>query len=553
MPWIETNKIRSSSAGVFHDKTLLSHTDSYHVYNGLDCLLTFEIFDAISPQLSRRPDAQLTYNFERGMQAPALDMMRRGFKIDAYERRVGIDNLEKLKLRLETILNRYGKAIWGKPLNANSPKQLKECLYGAMGIPPVELSFKGTRRVTTNREALERIQDYFHALPVVLCILAIRDVGKRLSVLKSEIDDDSRMRTSYNVAGTATGRWSSSSNVFGGGTNLQNITPELRRMFVADDGKKLCYLDLEQAESWVTGLLVWATVGDDSYLRAIQSGDLHTFVARMVWPALKAKEDLYDFSTGALTCRAGTTWTDGNSKINKALAEQTFYRHFSYRDMSKRGGHASNYLIKPPTMHRHLHIPIPICRAFQETYYGKFVGLPRWHQWTATTIQTFHSLTTPLDTVRHFFGRPGDDATLREAVAHSPQSTVGQVLNLILWRMWKAGFQNLAQIHDAVVFQYPESADESSIIRSALSLTSVPISMPGLWINEHSNPTLPPSNLGQTKTIIIPAECKVGWNWADEEIKTSRGKIKNPDGLRKWKPGKRDERRRLTGLDRIIS
>lgn len=524
MPWIETDKLKESSLGVLYNGKPLSHTDSYHVYNGLDCLLTFEIFEAVSPQLTSRPDAQLTYNFERGMQAPALYMMRRGFKVDAYERRVGIDYLEKLKLRLESILNRYANAIWGKPLNANSPKQLKAFLYGAMGLPPVELSFKGVRRVTTNREALEKCQDYFHALPVVLCILAIRDHGKRLSVLRSEIDSDSRMRTSYNVAGTETGRWSSSANVFGGGTNLQNITPELRRMFVADDGQKLCYLDLEQAESWVTGLLVWATVGDESFLHAIRSGDLHTFVARMVWPSL----------------------------ADKSAAEQIFYRHFSFRDMSKRGGHASNYLIKPPTMSRHLHIPVPICRSFQDTYYAKFPGLPRWHQWTATEIQTQHRLVTPLGTLRHFFGRAGDDATLREAVAHVPQHCVGLILNLILWRMWKAGLDILAQIHDAVVFQYPETADEARVISSALALTSVPLTVSGMWKNEYSNPALPPSNIGETRTIIIPAECKIGWNWADEEIKTSRGKMKNPEGLRKWK-GSPDDRRRLTGLDRLIS
>lgn len=526
MPWIDTDKLKQATIGVIHDGKPLSATTQYHVYNGLDCLLTFEIFEAVAPQLAVRPDAQLTYNFERGMQAPALAMMRRGFKVDAYERRRGIETLEVLKTRLESILNRYANAIWGRPLNANSPKQLNAFLYGAMGLPPVELSFRGVRRVTTNREALEKLQDYFHALPVVLCILAIRDVGKRLSVLRSEIDGDSRMRTSYNVAGTETGRWSSSANVFGGGTNFQNITPELRRMFVADDGKKLCYLDLEQAESWVTGLCVWATVGDESFLTAIRSGDLHTSVAKMVWPSLTSKAD----------------------------AEQTFYRHFSYRDMAKRGGHASNYLVKPPTMSRHLHIPRHICETFQQTYYGKFPGIPRWHQWTATTIQRDHKLITPLGNARHFFGRAGDDATLREAVAHVPQSTVGLILNLILWRMWKAGFDVLAQIHDAVVFQFDDAPGvEQSVLKQALSLTSVPITMPGLWINEHDNPALPPTNLGESRTIIIPAECKVGWNWADFEIKTSRGKIRNPDGLRKWREGVCDERRRLTGLDRIIS
>jgi hypothetical protein len=210
-------------------------------------------------------------------------------------------------------------------------------------------------------------------------------------------------------------------------------------------------------------------------------------------------------------------------------------------------------MVKPPTMSRHLHIPKLICESFQETYYGQFPGLPRWHVWTAGEIQTTHYLSTPLGTGRHFFGTPGDAATIREAVAHTPQSTVGQILNLILWRMWQAGYDLLAQIHDAVVFQYDEFANERGVVEKALHLAEVPITVRGRWRNEHSNPALPPSNEGESRTIIIPAECKIGWNWADEKIKTSRGEIQNPDGLRKWKKDRPDERRRLSGLDRIIS
>ena len=45
------------------------------------------------------------------------------------------------------------------------------------------------------------------------------------------------MRFSFNVAGASTGRWSSSENPMWTGTNGQNITDEMRRMFVADPGR----------------------------------------------------------------------------------------------------------------------------------------------------------------------------------------------------------------------------------------------------------------------------------------------------------------------------
>jgi len=60
------------------------------------------------------------------------------------------------------------------------------------------------------------------------------DLQKKIDILKTEIDKDGRIRTSYNIAGTNTGRLSSSFSEFGTGTNLQNIEESLRSMFVAD-------------------------------------------------------------------------------------------------------------------------------------------------------------------------------------------------------------------------------------------------------------------------------------------------------------------------------
>ena len=51
-----------------------------------------------------------------------------------------------------------------------------------------------------------------------------------LGVLRTPLDPDGRMRCSYNVSGTENWRWSSSKNVYGRGTNLQNITASMRRM-----------------------------------------------------------------------------------------------------------------------------------------------------------------------------------------------------------------------------------------------------------------------------------------------------------------------------------
>ena len=403
----------------------LSPHDSHQIYNGLDAGITLEVWQALRQELDREEStcearawqigARTNYSFERAMQGPALAMMRRGILVDQYYRWEVIAQLEARMSHLQNVLNEFSCAVWGKPLNANSHHQLKQFFYEVMKLPEQVQYVKGQRRTSINRDALEKLGIFFHAEPICNTIIRIRDLGKKVSVLRSEIDADSRMRTSYNVAGPETGRWSSSSNVYGGGTNLQNITEELRRLFIADQGYKFAYIDLSQAESRCLAFLCYTLFGSTRYLDACESGDLHTLAATLIWP---------DFD-----------W-QGDLKHDKAIAETPFYHHFSYRDMSKRGGHASNYYGKPFTIARHLKVPQPLIESFQDRYFSAFPELQEYHKWCARELQLRGQISTPLLTTRHFFGRVNDDSTLREAIAHVPQHLVGVLLNLALWRVW---------------------------------------------------------------------------------------------------------------------
>lgn len=485
MPIFDTSTLQEGQVLPFNDQ----------IYNGLDCCITHEVLEALRPL--GQPQI---YSFARALQAPVLDMMQRGFKIDTYERSKGIQQLEAEILRLTTMLNRFSNAVWDAPLNANSPKMLIDFFYKHMQIPEIWVSKKGERKLSMDREALEKLDNYFHARPLVATILAIRDATKQLSVLRTEVDSDGRMRTSYNVAGTETGRFSSSTNAFGTGTNLQNITASLRKMFISDPGYKICGIDLEQAESREVGWLSGTICGDWAYLDACYSGDLHTLVARTAWPELE--------------------WTD-DPKRDRAIADTPFYRHLTYRDMAKKLGHGSNYRGLPPTMARHAKLPVAVAEQFQRRYFERFAGIPKWHRWVAQQLQTTNRLITPLGRERTFFGRANDDTTLREAIAFSPQSSTGDRLNLILWRIWKhmPQVQLLAQVHDALYFQYPEHLDETAIISEALSHFDLE------FTHESGH------------KLIVPGEAKVGWNWGNFDPET------NPDGLAKWK-GKKDERTR---------
>ena len=107
-------------------------------------------------------------------------------------------------------------------------------------------------------------------------------------------------------------------------------------------------------------------------------------------------------------------------------------------------------------------------------------------------------------------------------------------MNLALWRIWYhmgTRIQLLAQVHDAVYFQFPERADAGALIAEAITYLRTPFS--------HTRPN------GQARTFDVPGEAKVGWNWGNYHEKH------NPDGLQKWK-GQDGRKRSGSGLQRVM-
>jgi DNA polymerase I-like protein with 3'-5' exonuclease and polymerase domains len=503
--------------------------DQLQIYNGLDCMVTLEVLDAIRPQLAARPDASGIYAFERALQAPYLEIMQRGFRVNQGARLEAAQELRAKREFLEGLLNELAIGVWGRELNARSPAQLNEFFYRALRMPEQWISQKGQKRLSSNREALEKLDAYMHARPFVATILAIRDIGKQLDVFEGDIDQEGsvfRFRAAYNIAGTETGRPSSSTNAFGTGGNAQNIAPGLRYVFEADPGYKMVSIDLEQVEARDVGFIEGCLFNNWKFLDACESGDLHTNNAKLVWPELP--------------------WP-GDAKGDKAVAERQFYREFTYRDMAKRGSHLSNYSGTAWTMARALKIPQPVAEEFQARYCrGPRCAFPahaQWWQWTATQLQTLREITTPFGRTRQFFGRPGDDTTLREAIAFLPQSMTADRMNLGLWRTWRRepGVQLLAQTYDSITFQVLDDERVDETIGRVLEHLAVELRSPS------------------DRRYVVPAEAKLGWNWGNAWTAEDNAKLAakslpprrlNPEGLVKWKPGA-DKRRRLLGVKQL--
>jgi len=483
------------------DLSKFSSDETYWLYNGFDNCLTYEIFDTLMSQADET--ALATYNLSLSLQAPILEMNLRGLRVNNNRKFKVVNSLRKLTTQLEAQLKEIvEQGIGLQDFNWNSPAQLKHLLYEVLSLPvQKKRNARGVFSATTDEGALEKLSVHFLAEPICSHILALRGIGKSLSFLATGIDSDGRMRTRFNIAGTNTGRFASSSTDYGTGTNLQNVNSAMRSVFVADPNMMFCNIDLEQADSRNMGAVCWNRLlqshGEEfagAYLDACESGDLHTTVTKMAYKDLP--------------------W---GTETDRALADRIAHRHLSYRDLSKKLGHGSNYLGTPPTMAKHARIPVPMAKAFQAEYFGAFPCLPEVHASIINEVKKTQCLTTLFGRRRFFWDRPEAASTHREAVAYFGQSMTADELNHGLMRLWRTGkVQLLVQVHDSILFQFPAKYRDE-IVPLALECLSTKMV------------------LDKGRVFTVGNEAMTGWNWGyvSEE---------NPDGLKKWKGS--DERRR---------
>lgn len=475
-----------------------SATDKFHIYNGMDCCVTLEVLHNLPP-LDETTSA--TYQKSMALHGPVLEMNLRGVLVDKAKIASVSERLLRDATRVREQLDEIvTQGVGAEAINPGSWQQVMRLLYNDMGIKPEKgRNGKGEWAPSVGRKQLEKLRGNFWAEPIINHILSYRDLVKQAGVLKTGLDRDGRIRTSFAIAGTDTGRFASYGSPFGTGTNLQNISPRLREIFVADPGMKFAYIDLEQAESRAVGAICWNRGFGSKYLDFCESGDLHTNVARMTF---------------------ALDWTD-DPKKNRTLADGSHYREFSYRDSCKRLGHGSNYYGKPLHMSAETRIPKDLVEQFQSSYFRAFPEIPAWHEWTRRKLINDGWITSLKGRRRQFFGRRFAEDTLRAAIAYDPQGSVADIISDAILSIWKSSLpvQLLLQVHDALLVQYPEHLEDEILPKvQALMAIETPL-MNG-------------------RSLIIPTEAATGWNWG-------YASASNPDGIKKYK-GHDDRKRSVT-------
>lgn len=232
------------------------------------------VFEKTDKAIAENGQEKLLHEIELPLAEVLASMEREGFLADAD----GIKRFgDMLSERIEKLVADI-YVLADCEFNLNSPKQLGEVLFEKLGLPAKKKTKSG---YSTNADVLEGLaSDY----PVVAKILEYRTLAKLKSTycdgLLKAIEPDGRIRSTLNQTETRTGRISSTE------PNLQNIPVrsdlgrEMRKFFIADEGKVLIDADYSQIELRVLA----HAANDKNMLDAFNNGDdIHAITASQVF------------------------------------------------------------------------------------------------------------------------------------------------------------------------------------------------------------------------------------------------------------------------------
>lgn len=384
------------------------------------------------------------------------------------------EELERERDNFMRIIDQECNAALNKTINPKSPKQLKEALSTmGMKLPTKRVKGKQDEQTSTDKKALVKLRRKYPKAEILPALIGLSAANKRLSSYIDFDYDRGTQRVHYTLdgCGTETGRWSGFGSAWGTGFNPQTVPKAVRRCFIPDDGTVFVQIDLKQAES---RYVAWDGP-DPKLMELLEEGrDVHRYVAGKIFK--KPEEMVTEFE----------------------------------RNLGKKAGHASNYGTGPRTFAEMALVEMGYyleereAKDILEGYMMAFPGVRKRQQNVKALLYQQRMLKTPLGRVRHFFGRM-DDSTFREAYAYCPQSTIPDITNYLMLKLWdERDYLGLAyeeqgrfllQVHDSLLLQCRENR-LSEVVEFARDLK-----------NWHPDITLPGGKL------LIPVDIEYGTNW----------------------------------------
>lgn len=470
-------------------------TDTHNTYCCKDSLVTYEIYEKHKKLLSTRDEARQHFEFNMSL-LPAVSYMElRGMRFDVEGSRAAA---REIRSEISVLQSRID-VLNGEPLNINSPKQMQNCLYRRMGLEPQYKVERGkkTNKLTCDAVALLKLLTR-HNSDIVYNILKTRALEGFEEQLLAPVDTDGRIRTTYNVVGTETGRLAGYGSNTGSGFNLQTVTKKARRYYIADPGMYMFQVDLSGADGW--------TVAAHS--------------ERLNDPFM-----IEDYYAGVKPARViAAMYQRGNDKSiarrdpdsMKAIIASVEIPEWLYA-ACKAIQHGSSYGMGLNTMSNNIllrswkddgepvYVAPKACGVLQDLFFARYKGVVHYQGWIKLELQNKGKLPCASGHVRNFFGRLTDNATLGSAYAHEPQANTTYATNLALRNLvydpenrderGRYIIEPLHQVHDAVIGQFPKDRLEWATAKLKTYFHN-PMTIAG-------------------KTLVIPYEGEYGSYWGD--------------------------------------
>jgi len=379
---------------------------------------------------------------------------RNGILIDA-------DYLHDVSKRVGKELDEIHREITrlvGRPINMNSPMQMRDYFFNELKLRPIGFSKGGKSGVKQAQVNWDFLDHYANDVPVAQLMLRYRDLSKLKGTyadgLPRFFDQHGRIHTRFNQDVARTGRLSSAD------PNLQNIPNaeadkhRVRAAFISPPGKNLVCFDYQALEM---RLLAAASMEKDMIDIFLKGWDIHMGNASLVFglpyddikaAKKKDKKDLNDYDRRCLKARADV----------KAI------------------GFGLNYGMKENLLAKNLQCSVEEAKKLMEAYMSRYPAVRAFYdEAIAETAGTApHYAYTLLGRRRHLpeIQSPNDMdrwRAERQAVNMQIQGTAADAAKMAMILIADArlderfGCRMLLQVHDELVFECPEETCEEAM------------------------------------------------------------------------------------------
>lgn len=478
-------------------------SERLYLYCAKDCVSTYQIYKKQMIEAEEVGVKPFIENHLMKFYPVYRDLQTRGIQVDGKKK-------QELLTKYETMLEMTTvdiEDILGRKINPLSPKQCHELLYDELNLPKQKKRRQdGEYTDTADEDAIEflllnHVED-LATRNVLNKIIQCRKVTRILGYLNIPLHEGDIFHTSYNLAGTETGRTSTSKSgdrfykyvnekleQIDLGFALQTIPKhgfelpdgtrigqDIRSIFVPRNG----YIFAEGDQSKAEAVIVTVLAQDWDLYNNFYNVNLHKVTACSVFSAILKKTLTEDDITP--------------DQYNKG----------------KRVRHAGNYDMGEGTLAKQAMCSITVAKqilnAFHETNW-KVRGV--FQRSIREFLQQNLWLNTPYGRRRDFFVNPNSNSYLREGYAYIPQSVVSDKTKIAMYetldicKARKLDMFFLGESHDSVLAEVREGQeiDYLSILKERIEQ---PIDMRKCCI---------PRDID----AVIRFECTTGYTWKDQK------------------------------------